>query len=823
MGKAAWLTAVFSVVAWGVSFAPCWSAQRVTWDFEMDESNWRPRAETVEVRRIPALGATETSQACLKVAGPLREGWNYAYSNRISMQERHWYRLSAWVRVDLVGPATPMPYLKCEFAGSGPARFLGMAVTGTYHDGKMGQWQRLTCEFEAPPGTGEGIVALEKGTPDPTEIHAYLDEVTVEPISEAQVYLQYSLAVLPEPLERVYGTHPRLYLDEERIERLRGAIQTTHAPLWSQIRQSADMAAEVNPPLYISDGGDDGQLWQRPVGNTLPYLALAYRLTGQRRYLEAAQRWALASCRYPTWGSGASNGTDLAAGHQLYGLALVYDWCYHDLEDSTRDLIARTLVSRGSAMFREVATGRAWWHRLSLQNRMWVNTCGLAVAGLALFDEVDEALLWIGLALQKFETTMNALGPDGASHEGIGYWEYGTEHMLKFMTLAKDLLGVDFYDHPWWRNTGDYCLYLSLPQAAWTPDNCVVDLADSPPHHWYGPDHILRHLAATYRNPHSQWLADRIDTANVEASNAQWLNLIWYDPLLRSSSPQRLPTLHQFEDLGIVSARSDWSGRENLVVFKCGPFIGHKAIKEFSFDPGAGHAHPDAGHFVVFGSGQWLIRDDGYRTKWTHQHNTLLVDGKGQFGEGGPAFAAKNGLLARAEPRLLGAISTPQYDHITGDAAQAYPPDVGLKRFVRHLLFVKPDVLLVLDEVLCETGKRLELRFHPWSTDGERAGNRYLIAGQQAVLRAELLTPEEVTMELANLPAEDKTGNPDELLTLRYTRTGRDWRNAVAFSWAPITKPPPTVLLRRDEDSWQFTIADRSVVFDWGSGKIVGF
>jgi hypothetical protein len=82
--------------------------------------------------------------------------------------------------------------------------------------------------------------------------------------------------------------------------------------------------------------------------------------------------------------------------------------------------------------------------------------------------------------------------------------------------------------------------------------------------------------------------------------------------------------LRHFEDLGIVSARSDWSGDESLLVFKCGPFLGHKAVGEFSFDPGGGHVHPDANHFVLFGAGEWLIRDDGYHAKWTGQHNTLL-------------------------------------------------------------------------------------------------------------------------------------------------------------------------------------------------------
>lgn len=56
---------------------------------------------------------------------------------------------------------------------------------------------------------------------------------------------------------------------------------------------------------------------------------------------------------------------------------------------------------------------------------------GVETWRLAVFDEVEDVQLWIGFALDKFRRTMDALGDDGASHEGVGYWEYGVEYMLK--------------------------------------------------------------------------------------------------------------------------------------------------------------------------------------------------------------------------------------------------------------------------------------------------------------------------------------------------------------------------------------------------------
>lgn len=806
MSKGLWPAVLLGVLAMAVS------AEGIVWDFEIDLGNWRPRVSTVSLRRIGTFGATQASGACLEIVGTAADRYSYAISNETPLQAGQWYRLTGWLRVDSAGRDTPMPYFKCQFlsgmGGTGP----GIVVTDPYNNVQIGLWQHLSRLFQAPAGVTAGIVALEKGTTAPTEIHAFVDDVSVEAVSETEIYQQYSIPGLPESLSPLRGVHPRLFLNDRRIADLRESIRTTHAALWSEVRDLADDLASAAPPAYTASPADLGQLWQRPVGNAMPYLALAYLLTGQTKYLDGAKRWALASCDYPQWGIDARDGTDLAAGHQLFGLALVYDWCYDDLDESTRDRIRSTLISRSNAMFRRAAREQLWWHNLYMQNHLWVNICGLGAAGLAVFEETEDAPLWIGMAIRKLETTLETLGPDGASHEGVGYWEYGAEHMLKLMSLVKDSLGIDLYDSAWWKNTAQYSLYLTLPGLSWSRYDSVVNLADSPRHHWYGPDHILRHLATTYDDGHAQWLADQIDWMNVESSNAQWLNLIWYDPAVAPQSPRDLPTLHHFIDMGIVSARTGWTGSESLVVFKCGPFIGHKAIQTFCYDPGGGHTHPDAGHFILFGNGEWLIRDDGVGPKWTSRHNTLLIDGVGQLGEGGKSFLSGESLATRARPRILAAESNSEYDYIAADVAPAYPRNLGVARYVRHLLFLKPDVLLILDDVVCDAERDLELRFHAAGTTCETADGISMIAGARTLLRLELLTPEDAAVQA-------EQSNPEDPVVLRCSRTVGQWRNVVALSWANMQNEPRSVAQETVGDVSEFRLDDRTITFDWTLGK----
>jgi hypothetical protein len=350
-----------------------------------------------------------------------------------------------------------------------------------------------------------------------------------------------------------------------------------------------------------------------------------------------------------------------------------------------------------------------------------------------------------------------------------------------------------------------------------------VDIADCPRGHWYGPDYLLRGLAREFRDEHAQWLAQEVDRADITSPGAPWLNLLWYDSTVPATGPEALPTLRHFEDLGIVSARTDWTGDESLLVFKCGPFLGHKAIRQFTYDPGGGHVHPDANHFVLFGAGEWLIRDDGYRWKWTGQHNTLLVDGKGQLGEGRQWFQGGQALAVRAAPRVLAVSSTPTLDQMTGDAAEAYPREAGLRRYVRHLLFAKPDVLLVCDDVAVDRARDLEFRFHPEARNVSREGAAFLLRGAKSVLRLEpLAQAEDVRISAEELAVEGRHGGGDPtMFTVRQRRHAAVWRNVVALSWSSAGQTPAIVTVRAKGDRWQFQLGDRTLTFAWATGQAV--
>ena len=391
--------------------------------------------------------------------------------------------------------------------------------------------------------------------------------------------------------------------------------------------------------------------------------------------------------------------------------------------------------------------------------------------------------------------------------------------------LLQDLPGLDLHDRPWWRNTAAYRLYLGLPRGAWFHDT-IVDIADCERQvGWtnYCQLYELRRLAADFGDGHAQWLAARLDESTSGEDPPGWMGLLWYDPKVAEKSPDDLPTLRQFDDLGIVSARSDWSGNESLVVVKCGPCMGHEAMKKFDYAAGAGHVHPDAGHFVIFAEDEWQIIDDGYCRKLTSQHNALLIGGRGQVGEGGQWFDGKAAFTAHCVPSVTRATSTFALDHVACNATSAYPTDSGLKRWMRHVLFLKPDVVIVADDIELDAVRDVELRFHterPAERDDDGA---WRVRGVKSVLRLEPLNPADITVAFGNEATDRRFADrPKELGSLRLSARRATWRNAIAISWSLATSEPSQVRLNTRNTVWRFSVGGRAASLNWPTGEVDG-
>ena len=539
-------------------------------------------------------------------------------------------------------------------------------------------------------------------------------------------------------------------------------------------------------------------------------------------YLQKTIQWAKAGLEYPYWGAthysegyGWRN-ADLPAGHFLFSTAMVYHWLKDELQNETctykigQDGTMNTVVTTQNKPMLEALEHRLWYvcAEMYLQtytfdtycgNHMHVRLGGMTAATLALRadadtqEEKDLLVKYTGLIMYKDGLGMYSLMPDGTSQEGVPYWEYAAEWLIKAGSMIRDNFDIDLFETTHvFENSASYVIYNLLPRDSWTGSNSVLNIGDSPTSHWYGPGNILRFISYQYGDANAQWLADTIENSGLENGYSQWMNVMFFDDAVEPEAPTLDHTLHWFQDMDHIIARTDWSGNEDMLSFKCGIPFGKNLMllqKEGIYNgrADAGHAHPDANHITLFANGEFLLRDDGYADKAAGNHNTLLVNGKGQLGEfvGADYVDFLNEWVyfeQDAEPFVKLAVSNSEYDYMVGNATEAYSKDLKLELFERNILWLKEEqVLLVVDNIQTAVETDLELRWFPESKNVGTSGNVYVIQSDKNTMNFYPMTEEATTEFLDVFKAEQYSRTTEK--AFRQTYKGTDWQNAVAFAW----------------------------------------
>jgi len=490
-------------------------------------------------------------------------------------------------------------------------------------------------------------------------------------------------------LKKTYRVHPRLLLTGQVQEKLSGEIQGSHKWLWNRYLEDLPgklaMAAELPEDLG------------RGHGNLASDLAFAWRATGRDSLFQQARDYLVRLCSKKVW----DPEYDLLHGHLLMGTALAYDWLYQGLNHAQRSLVAQRLGEEAEQQYRLIADRRVWYRNQYLQNHSHVNYGGLAYAAVALYGEDPRAQQWLAVCVDFFDKMFRLSPVDGTSIEGLSYGNYALEFSLRYAEMARTVLELDYYDNPWLRNYPQYLLHSLLPNPVET--EWAMTFGDSPRHgNSHGPEPQLFLIASRCGNSQAQWLGRKmIGLRTSGLASASWWSILWYDPQVGEAAPVNFPTLKHFTDLDQVMMRSAWEDTSAVLVgIKCGPFMGRARSMDSPYDLGCAHGHPDAGSFQVYAFGRFLAADPMYTYfKRTANHNTLLVKNCGQLGNEERWFAAAEALYFKHYPEIVETGSTNEFDYVLADLAAAYHPALGLSRALRHFLFIKPDILLVADQL----------------------------------------------------------------------------------------------------------------------------
>ncbi|MCX6551141.1 MAG: heparinase II/III family protein [Acidobacteria bacterium] len=572
------------------------------------------------------------------------------------------------------------------------------------------------------------------------------------------------------------GVHPRVFVTTAELAVLRQRARTTHKAEWQRALATLVSLTQAPPP----PPGSQDRRAQNNVALQIAGTSFAYAIEQDPKYLAAAKTWTLAAIDYEPWGYTFNKpNTDLAAGHLLYAIGWAYDLLYSEFTPDERARIRKSLERHADLVYDAFApkSGRG----LSFtQNHDFIPTSGLAVTALALMGESPNAEKWAVLARAHNHRAGQLLSPDGFYYEGMEYWIFSTPWLVRFLDAWEHSTGENLWDRGQFRNWKYMIAHIIMPDG-----QTVFDFGDI----WQGPltrakqgedyareyptgtlksnFNLLYRVAARFQDPQAQAVAERC-AGFGHTNQEEWLTLLWRDPGLKAAPMSEIPLAHHFEDSGVAFYRTSWDASATAFALKAGPPEGHRTTKLLATIPewrlSSGHAHPDAGSFIIWANGKYLSGDTGYAGQpQARHHNTITIGGQGQGDEGDHDVWPKVDQTALDSIRISAMHVDGARVRIEAEAAGAYLPSAGLVRFHRTFEFDGKDGFVVDDAIETRQATPIQWFLHS-DVPIESRGGTFLLGGTAPSLVATMTSPKDgrTSVEKTQLTAPGRPGSITE-------------------------------------------------------------
>lgn len=459
----------------------------------------------------------------------------------------------------------------------------------------------------------------------------------------------------------------------------------------------------------------------------LEYPALAWQLTGGRKYADVLKRTLRQVAETESWGDRemlARNPawrSELQMAHRAFQLALAYDAVCNDLSARERKDIARGLWRlAGEPLLGDWILEPTRIHSLNSMGHNWWTSCVCmgGLLGLAIGNEVPEAYEaaakvadslpeWFDFAGDMLQHKPQTFDRDGGMYESINYASFGNmEAMLFRQAWLNAHPGAKLEKIDQMEKLASFFAHVSYPR---TGELYSLNFGDShKPTVGDGP--VMLAYAMGAEDPTALWyetqLAPRQRSEGFHRAGA--VNFLYTPDLSKAPATPDLPTSHLWKDFGWATMRDSWEKDATMLAVKSGMTWNH--------------SHADANSMILFHKGVDIIKDAGncsygkpeYRGYFFQSpaHNVVLFNGEGQ-----KTYQQYHGTML---PGSVGSLTDGRHaKYVVADGTG--PMSHALDRNYRSWLWID-DVILVIDDMHAHEPGKFTWLWHP---NGEARKNGF--------------------------------------------------------------------------------------------------
>lgn len=416
------------------------------------------------------------------------------------------------------------------------------------------------------------------------------------------------------------GVHPRLWVSNTNgpvtgvpdVALMQSRATGTHASYYTQLKSFCD--ARIGSGYGIS-------YFQGKESEYIGSFAMMYLISGNTDYSDKAIAIAIdyAGLSYD-WGTGGRQ--------KCLAMAMVYDWCYDQLNSSNKALLQNRIAGY-------VNSSTGWISRHSGSEYLWGHDHGddiyalMAISTILNDGTTAQNTTWAGYVdtLMDYQDDNTSSGylpvfrhfgdTDGGSHKGSGqnsYTERNEQFNARLFPTIHSALGEDWNtDEPWWHKWMDWQLW------HWRCDRTFHMQGDCNQQASYSVHTQAHAMQVAERESGDfglacQWLVNEIQD-NSESGWAIWgpyymYYMLWMDTTKgTTSTTPAAPTIagyggdaqqKVFANVGKICFRNGWGTTDTSVTLALPTYFT------------GGHQCRDAGHFDIASKGEIILGWHGH-------------------------------------------------------------------------------------------------------------------------------------------------------------------------------------------------------------------